>query len=134
AGERAPARGRAVSWLLVALGGAAGSVLRYGVTRAMGPPPPDAFPWHTFAVNVFGSLLVGVVLAAVPARDPDHLRALLAVGFCGGLTTFSTFGYETVALLQARAYGVALAYAGGSFAVALLAVAFGLSIGPRLAH
>ena len=62
------------------------------------------------------------------------MRALLAVGFCGGLTTFSTFGHETVGVLQSRAWGMALAYAGGSFVIALLAVAIGLSAGARLAH
>lgn len=119
-------------WLYVALGGAAGAAARYAAGQALGPPRPGAFPWHTFAVNVAGSLVLGVVLALVPADDPRHLRALLAVGFCGGLTTFSTFGYETVSLLQARAYGVALAYAGGSVAVGLLAVVLGLAAGDRL--
>jgi fluoride exporter len=122
-----------VPWLYVALGGAAGSLLRYAAGQALGPARPGAFPWHTFAVNVAGSLLLGIVVALVPRDDPHHLRALLAVGFCGGLTTFSTFGYETVSLLQARAYGVALAYAGGSFLIALLAVALGLWTGSRLA-
>ena len=120
-------------WVFVALGGAAGSVLRYAAGQALGPARPGAFPWHTFAVNVAGSLVLGMIVALVPRDDPHHLRALLAVGFCGGLTTFSTFGYETVSLLQDRAYGVALAYAGGSFAIALLAVAAGLWTGARLA-
>lgn len=94
-------------WLYVAVGGAAG------------------------AVNVAGSLVLGLVLALVPADDPRHLRPLLAVGFCGGLTTFSTFGYETVTLLQARAYGTAAAYAGASFAVALAAVVIGMWMGAQ---
>lgn len=119
-------------WLYVAVGGAAGAVARYAAGQALGPARPGAFPWHTFAVNVAGSLVLGLVLALVPADDPRHLRPLLAVGFCGGLTTFSTFGYETVSLLQARAYGTALAYAGGSFALALAAVVIGLSFGARL--
>lgn len=121
-------------WLYVALGGAAGSLLRYAAGQALGSARPGAFPWHTFAVNVAGSLLLGVVVALVPRDDPHHLRALLAVGFCGGLTTFSTFGYETVSLLQSRAYGVALAYAGGSFLAALCAVVIGMWTGARLAH
>ena len=121
-------------WLYVALGGAAGSLLRYGAGQALGPARPGAFPWHTFAVNVAGSLLLGAIVALVPRDDPHHLRALLAVGFCGGLTTFSTFGYETVSLLQSRAYAVALAYAAGSFLIALLAVVLGISAGARLAH
>ncbi|WP_420129526.1 fluoride efflux transporter CrcB [Longimicrobium sp.] len=121
-------------WLYVALGGAVGSVLRYGAGQALGPARPGAFPWHTFAVNVAGALLLGLIVALVPRDDPHHLRALLAVGFCGGLTTFSTFGYETVSLLQSRAYAVALAYAGASFLVALLAVVTGMWSGARLAH
>ena len=123
-----------MAWLYVALGGAAGSLLRYAAGQALRPARPGAFPWPTFAVNVAGSLLLGLVVALVPRDDPHHLRALLAVGFCGGLTTFSTFGYETITLLQSRAYGVALAYAGGSFVLALIAVVIGLSTGTRLAH
>ena len=123
--------GAYAAWVYVALGGAAGALLRHAVGQALGPPRPGAFPWHTFAVNVAGSLVLGIVLALVPADDPRHLRPLLAVGFCGGLTTFSTFGYETVALLQARVYGTAVAYAGGSFAVALAAVAVGTGRGGR---
>lgn len=119
-------------WLYVAVGGAAGALLRFAAGQALGPARPGAFPWHTFGVNVAGSLLVGLVLALVPADDPRHLRPLLAAGFCGGLTTFSTFGYETVSLLQARAYGVALAYAGGSLAAGLLAVVIGLAAGARM--
>jgi fluoride exporter len=121
-----------VPWLFVAVGGAAGSLLRYAAGQALGPARAGAFPWHTFAVNVAGSLVLGIVVALVPRDDPHHLRALLAVGFCGGLTTFSTFGYETVSLLQDRAYGIALAYAGGSFVVALAAVTLGLWTGAHL--
>jgi CrcB protein len=120
-----------VPWLYVAVGGAAGAVARYAAGQALGPARPGAFPWHTFAVNVAGSLLLGLIMALVPADDPRHLRPLLAVGFCGGLTTFSTFGYETVALLQARAYGTALLYAGGSLLVALAAVVIGMHLGAR---
>lgn len=121
-----------MAWAYVALGGAAGALLRYAAGQALGPPRPGAFPWHTFAVNVAGSLILGLVLAAAPADDPRQLRPLLAVGFCGGLTTFSTFGYETVALLQARAYGTAAAYAGVSFALSLAAVVIGMSMGARM--
>lgn len=118
-------------WLYVAVGGAAGAVARYAAGQALGPARPGAFPWATFAVNVAGSLLLGLVMALVPADDPRHLRPLLAVGFCGGLTTFSTFGYETVALLQARAYGTALLYAGGSLLLSLAAVVIGMHLGAR---
>ena len=118
---------------MVALGGAAGAVLRYAVARALPPTHPLAFPWHTFAVNVAGSLLLGAVLAVVPLRDPHHLRALVAIGFCGGLTTFSTFGWETVSLVRAGAPGTAIAYVGASLLVAFAAVVLGLTLGARFA-
>lgn len=123
-----------MAWLYVAAGGAAGALLRFAAGQALGPLRPGAFPWATFGVNVAGSLLLGLVLALVPRGDPHHLRALLAVGFCGGLTTFSTFGYEAVTLLQARTYAVAIAYVGGSLLIGLLAVVFGLTLGARLAQ
>ncbi|MBB4637146.1 fluoride efflux transporter CrcB [Longimicrobium terrae] len=112
--------------LLVALGGAAGAVTRYGAGRWIGTAARGGFPWGTFAVNLAGSLLLGIIVARVPPDDPRRL--LLAVGFCGGLTTFSTFGYETFALLQDRAYGTALAYAGASMAAGLACVALGMWI------
>ena len=121
-------------WLYVAAGGAAGSLLRYAAGQALGPPRAGTFPWHTFWVNVAGSLLIGVVLALVARDDPHHLRALVAVGFCGGLTTFSTFSWETVGMLQARAYGMAAAYVGASLLTGMLAVVLGLWAGARLAQ
>ncbi|HEX2079535.1 MAG TPA: fluoride efflux transporter CrcB [Longimicrobium sp.] len=121
-------------WLYVAAGGAAGSLLRYAAGQALGPPRPGTFPWHTFWVNVAGSLILGLVLAVVARDDPHHLRALLAVGFCGGLTTFSTFSWETVGLIESRAYGLAEAYVGASLLIGILAVVLGLWVGARLAQ
>ena len=120
-----------MSWLLVAVGGAAGAIARYGAGRWAGAPAPAGFPWATFGVNVAGSLLLGIVVALVPPDDPR--RALLAAGFCGGLTTFSAFGYETVLLWQHRAYGLAAAYVAASLAAGLLALSFGLWAATRLA-
>ena len=96
-----------MSWLYVALGGAAGSLLRYAAGQALGPGRPGAFPWHTFGVNVAGSLLLGIVVALAPRDDPHHLRALLAVGFCGGLTTVETLwmGVPLVSLAADRFAG-----------------------------
>lgn len=118
-----------MAWLYVALGGAAGAVLRYAVALWVGAPRGVGFPWATFAVNVAGSLVLGLVVALVPPGDPRRLLPLLAVGFCGGLTTFSTFGLETVSLVQARAYGLAAAYVGASLAAAFAAVWAGLAMG-----
>ena len=93
-------------WLAVALGGAVGSVLRYGVGRLalvyFGPTTVLA----TFAVNISGSFALGIFygLAAqrtnLPVEIPMEIRALIGIGLIGGYTTFSTFSFETVQLLE----------------------------------
>jgi CrcB protein len=99
------------SWVLlaVAIGGALGTVTRYELALAE-PVRAGHFPWATFGVNVAGSLLLGVVLAVVAdAWGPSRIvRPLVAVGFCGGLTTFSTWMVESVLLVRDGAVGVAL--------------------------
>lgn len=110
----------------VALGGAAGTVLREAIERAV-QESPHAFPWATFAVNVGGSLIIGVVVvAALERAAPSRfVRPLLGTGFCGGLTTFSTFAVETDRLLRAGCAGIAVAYVLASLVAGLLAVIAG---------
>ncbi|WP_026424204.1 fluoride efflux transporter CrcB [Actinokineospora inagensis] len=79
----------------VALGAAVGAPLRYLVDRAI--PRPTGFPRGTLVVNVVGSTVLGVVTGVA------HLQLLLGTGFCGALTTYSTFSYETTVLFEARA-------------------------------
>ena len=114
--------------LAIAIGGAAGSVARWAIGSLS---PADAtFPWATLAINVGGSLLLGVLLgAAFMASAPAHLRLALTVGFCGGFTTFSTFSAETVRLLEAGAWGRAATYAGVSVVLAISATAAGIALG-----
>jgi fluoride exporter len=88
-----------VTVLLVALGAAVGAPLRYLVDRSVQARHDSLFPWGTFAVNVTGSFVLGLVARLASGA----LFALLGTGFCGALTTYSTFGYETVRLLQERA-------------------------------
>ena len=115
-------------WLLVALGGAAGATARFGVSQAFAAR--DGFPWATFGINVAGSLALGLLMGAFPSPDEAwRLRALLAIGFCGGFTTFSTFSYETVLLLQRGTPLPALGYAFGSVAAGVLAAWIGLRLG-----
>ena len=91
--------------LLIALGAAVGAPLRYLTDRAVQARHDSVFPWGTLTVNVAGSLLLGL-LTGLPASAP--VIALLGTGFCGALTTYSTFSYETLRLAQegARFYAV----------------------------
>ncbi|MFG1605383.1 fluoride efflux transporter FluC [Actinoplanes sp. NPDC049265] len=81
--------------LLVALGAAVGAPLRYLTDRLIQAQTGSRFPWGTLTVNVAGSLLLGFLVGLPVGRD---VAALLGTGFCGALTTYSTFGWETVAL------------------------------------
>ncbi|MEV8514155.1 fluoride efflux transporter CrcB [Dactylosporangium sp. NPDC051484] len=91
--------------LLVLAGAAVGAPLRYLTDRAIQARHDSVFPWGTMTVNVAGSLLLGLV-TGLPA-DPA-VTALLGTGFCGALSTYSTFSYETLRLVQigARFYAV----------------------------
>lgn len=94
--------------LLVAAGAAVGAPLRYLVDRRL-QARHRHLPWGTLLVNVAGSLVAGAVAAAVTQRGAaDWLLPLVAIGFCGALTTFSTFAYETATLLEDGAPGRAL--------------------------
>lgn len=91
--------------LLVALGGAVGSMARYGVGLAAARWLGLGFPWGTLAVNVIGGLAMGLLAARV-GPEQENLRLLLGVGLLGGFTTFSAFSLETVRLMQqAPAHG-----------------------------
>jgi CrcB protein len=89
-----------VTALLVAAGAAIGAPLRYLVDQLIQGWHDTVFPAGTFTVNVIGSLVLGGVAGAVHAGAPTWLATLVGTGFCGALTTFSTFGYETIRLLE----------------------------------
>ncbi|WP_059010722.1 fluoride efflux transporter CrcB [Streptomyces specialis] len=108
----------------VALGGGLGSAARYAALRVW-PVPAHAFPWTTFAVNVSGCALIGVLLVTLTeGRRPAHplTRPFLGTGVLGGFTTFSTCAQETERLLSAGRPAPALAYAAATLAAALSAV------------
>lgn len=101
-----------MTWLLVALGAAVGAPCRWVLDRAIEGRQAGVLPLGTLAVNVLGSLLLGVLLgSAVEGRGGEHLLALVGTGFCGAFTTFSTFAYETVVLVEERSSPIALASA-----------------------
>lgn len=120
--------------VLVAFGGAGGSVLRYLVGRLMGPKADTAFPWHTFAVNATGAFAIGLLLV-VAARHgwPGWWRPLLAVGVLGGYTTFSTFSLEAVELALRGAWATSAAYVALSLAAGLAGAAAGIALGRAVA-
>jgi CrcB protein len=109
-----------VTVLLVAIGAAVGAPLRYYTDRTIQNRHDSVFPWGTLTVNVAGSLLLGFLLggAAAGGVSPAVVTAL-GTGFCGALTTYSTFGYETVRLAE----GGSVLY---GFANVLVSLAAGL--------
>ena len=124
-----------LNYLYVALGSAAGGLARFALggwfQRRFGGAVPHAgvlpFPIGTLLVNVTGSFVLGAVLVAVSRQGAqgDPMRMLLAVGFCGGYTTFSTFSADTVGLMESGATGLAAVNVAASVALAMIAVVAG---------
>lgn len=110
--------------LLVAIGGAVGALGRYLTDRVVARVAGRGFPWGTLVVNVAGSFLLGLILG----RTDGHLAALLGTGFCGALTTYSTFSSETVGLLDERAGGRAVGNVVISIALGLAACVLGAAL------
>jgi CrcB protein len=134
--ELSPARrARRTILVAVAVGGAAGALMRYGVATAL-PVQPGRFPWSTFAVNVSGSLAIGVLLVLLTERFPRArlARPLLATGFLGAYTTFSTFAVDTDNLLRAHDLWLGVAYLGGSLVAGLAAVVAGVALARAAIH
>jgi fluoride exporter len=119
--------------LWIALGGALGTVVRYGVSL-LGQRLSPSFPIGTLAVNVVGCfVLAGVAGAAASgARMSEELRLAVAVGFCGGLTTYSTFNQESLALIRDGANASALAYLGATVVLCAVAGLAGLQLARAL--
>lgn len=109
--------------LLVALGAAIGAPARFLVDRWVQSRHDSVFPWGTLAVNVAGSLVLGAVHGWPTA--PDGVRLAVGVGFCGALTTYSTFAFETVRLAESGARRYAALNALGSLAAGLAAALAG---------
>jgi len=116
-----------MKFLLVFLGGGFGSVFRYVISKYLNNLE-STIPYGTFMVNVFGSLLIGVILGLTLKNNllSQNQTLFLAVGFCGGFTTFSSFAYENVELLKSGDYFNLALYLSGSILLGVLAVFLGL--------
>jgi fluoride exporter len=121
---------RALRLCAVGLGGALGTLARYGVSRSLAGDS-TGFPWPTFAVNVVGSFVLGLLITVLVERRPPtrFLRAFAAVGFCGGFTTFSTMVVEAAQRGQHGRAGLAAVYLAVSLVAGLLAAAAGIGLG-----
>ena len=119
-----------MQWVLVFLGGGIGAALRHGVNLSSPRLFGTAFPLGTLAINVVGSLLMGVVAGWFLLRgDPlPAWRLFLATGVLGGFTTFSAFSLEAVQLWQRGQAGLAALYVGGSVLLSLAALCAGLAL------
>ena len=123
-----------VSYLLVAAGGALGSCSRYALAGMVATRWPG-FPWGTLAVNAIGSYLIGAILQVASATTsfPPEARIFLTVGVMGGFTTYSTFSYETVKLLQTGNWAMAAANAFGTLVLCVGLCWIGIVTGRAIA-
>lgn len=118
-------------FLYVAMGGALGASARYGLGQILSSKSTSGFPVGTFAANITGGFLMGLLVAwlALKVNGGENLRLFLGVGLLGGFTTFSAFSLETMLMIERKAYGLAGAYISGSVILSVLALMLGLALG-----
>ena len=116
--------------LLVGLGGALGSILRYVISLFIGRNVPVVFPLGTLLVNISGCFLIGLFYAMSEKYTGFHpeWKLFLITGICGGFTTFSTYSYDMLVLLKQGATLQFVLYAAGSVVLGLLATIAGTAV------
>ncbi|HKL17311.1 MAG TPA: fluoride efflux transporter CrcB [Halalkalibaculum sp.] len=113
--------------LLIGTGGFAGTVSRYLLSKLIAAKWPMSFPWGTFSVNILGCFLIGIVMGlSFQSSVSTQTRLLLATGFCGGFTTFSTYSLEIFELYQRGEAGIGMLYLFASILLGLTGVWLGL--------
>jgi len=121
--------------LLIAIGGAIGSIARYLLSSQTYSILGSYFPYGTLVVNVLGAFLIGIISMIITERFSGYameLRGLLLIGFLGGFTTFSSFSLETMNLLENGQLSYALLNIVGSVVLCLIATWLGLMLGRAL--
>jgi CrcB protein len=115
--------------ILVFVGGGFGSVLRFIIGKWLNNSE-NIIPYGTFATNIIGSLLIGIILGLAAKNETltQSQTLLLATGFCGGFTTFSTFAYENHVFLKSGDFASFAMYTIGSFVIGFLAVFLGMYV------
>ena len=117
--------------LLVGIGGFTGSIARYLVYVFIEKRLTSYFPLSTFVVNIMGSLILGIIAALVFKNHiNESMRLLLAIGFCGSFTTFSTFAYENLQLLNQKPL-MALSYTAASLVLGIFLTYCGFELGKQ---
>jgi len=116
-----------IKLLVVGSGGFLGAICRYGLSGWVQRFSGGLFPWGTLAVNTLGCLAIGVLMALVEQRQllSPNARLFWMIGLLGSFTTFSTFGYETFALLREKSMGLAILNIGGNVVCGLIGVWIG---------
>jgi CrcB protein len=121
------------TWFWVALGGALGSMGRFGLANAVAALTGPQFPWGTLLINIGGSFVIGWFGTLTGSRGalsvPPDIRIFVMVGICGGFTTFSSFSLQTLELLQSGELLWAGCYILGSVVLCLLGVWLGTMLG-----
>ena len=118
---RCLAREGAYAMILVGIGGFLGACTRYFLGKWI----VSTYPWATFIINITGSFALGLLFGSHPS---DVLWHFLGIGFLGAYTTFSTFGFETLQLVEKKKWGQALGYICSTLCIGILFAAFGLYI------
>ena len=120
----------------IAIGGALGSVARFGVSTGIYALLGRSFPYGTFIVNVVGSFAMGLLAGFFVYRAgvPQHVRLFLTTGILGGFTTFSTFSLDAALMIERHQLGLAAGYLIGSVAAGLAALFFGLAVFRSAGH
>lgn len=119
-----------MNWLLIFLGGGLGSMARFAVGKVFTSSQQHLFPTSTLVANVISSLLLGLFMGYLANKDytDGHLRFLIAIGFCGGFSTFSTFSAETFELVRHGMYSTAVLSITANLGLCLVMIGVGMYV------